>query len=244
MQNRLFPTPATGLIHSLTVWGATAQESPPLASSTNSPVQTWNWHVQNTDIVQGYPGFPANYSGPNSLPPGGEARESVSLDLLAGVNLWRGAEAHIDGMLWQGFDVNNTLDVEGFPNGEAFRLGTSVPNGAITRLFIRQTIGLGGEQEDVPDKHVRPRRRAQRHLPSASEICGGRRHRHPGGRRQFELWLGENSGNLLRFQNLESRPHTLDYQFISDPAFNQDCGPVSVFSGRLHWEFQQMNRTL
>jgi high affinity Mn2+ porin len=41
--------------------------------------------------------------------------------------------------------------VEGFPNGEAFRLGTDVPNGAITRLFIRQTIGLGGEQEDVAD---------------------------------------------------------------------------------------------
>ena len=27
--------------------------------------QGWNWHVQNTDNVQGYPGFPAKYSGPN-----------------------------------------------------------------------------------------------------------------------------------------------------------------------------------
>ena len=43
--------------------------------------QDWNWHVQNTDIVQGYPGFSAKYSGPNSLPSGGETRESVSLDL-------------------------------------------------------------------------------------------------------------------------------------------------------------------
>ena len=113
--------------------------------------QDWNWHVQNTDIVQGYPGFSAKYSGPNSLPSGGETRESVSLDLMAGVRLWRGAEAHIDGMMWQGFGVNNSLGVDGFPNGEAFRLGTAEPNGVITRLFIRQTIGLGGEQEDVED---------------------------------------------------------------------------------------------
>lgn len=116
--------------------------------------QRWNFHAQNTDIVQGYPGFSAKYSGPNSLPSGGETRESVSLDLMAGVRLWRGAEAHIDGMMWQGFGLHNTLGVDGFPNGEAFRLGTDVPNGSITRLFIRQTIGFGGEQEDVADDQL------------------------------------------------------------------------------------------
>ena len=124
------------------------------ASSSAEPsaaVQNWNLHVQNTDIVQGYPGFHSQYSGPNSLPAGGETRETVSLDLMAGVRLWPGAEAHVDGLMWQGFGVANSLGVEGFPNGEAFRLGTDVPNGAITRLFIRQTIGLGGDQETVQD---------------------------------------------------------------------------------------------
>jgi high affinity Mn2+ porin len=29
----------------------------------------------------------------------------------------------------------------------------------------------------------------------------------------------------------------LDYQFITDPAFNRDRGPVSVFGARVHWEF-------
>jgi len=29
----------------------------------------------------------------------------------------------------------------------------------------------------------------------------------------------------------------VDYQFIADPAYNQDRGPVSVFGARLHWEF-------
>jgi high affinity Mn2+ porin len=30
---------------------------------------------------------------------------------------------------------------------------------------------------------------------------------------------------------------TLDYQFVVNPAFNRDRGPVSFFSARVHWEF-------
>ena len=29
---------------------------------------------------------------------------------------------------------------------------------------------------------------------------------------------------------------TFDYQFVSNPAFNRDRGPVSVFGIRFHWE--------
>jgi high affinity Mn2+ porin len=39
------------------------------------------------------------------------------------------------------------------------------------------------------------------------------------------------------FQIWKTLHATLDYQFITDPAFNQDRGPVSVFGARLHWEF-------
>lgn len=136
------------------VSSAANQTNSILEKPTATQEQKWNFHAQNTVIVQGYPGFSAQYSGPNSLPPGGQTRETISLDLMAGVRLWRGAEAHVDGMMWQGFGVANALGVEGFPNGEAFRLGTTVPNGSITRLFIRQTIGFGGEQEDVPDDEL------------------------------------------------------------------------------------------
>ncbi len=120
-------------------------------SLRNSSEETWNWHVQNTDIVQGYPSFPANYSGPHSLHNGGEIRETISLDLFAGARLWRGGEAHVDGLLWQGFGLSKTFGIEAFPNGEAFRLGTDVPNVTFARLFFRQTIGLGGEQEQIED---------------------------------------------------------------------------------------------
>ncbi len=117
----------------------------------DATLQTWNWHVQNTDIAQATPGFSARYSGPNSLDKKGEIRETMSFDLYAGARLWSGAEAHIDGLVWQGFGLSNSVGVDGFPNGEAFRLGTRRPDAIIARLFIRQTINLGGEQETVDD---------------------------------------------------------------------------------------------
>jgi high affinity Mn2+ porin len=132
-------------------WSAGAQGT---KAVVEAEAQTWNWHVQNTDIVQADPGFPAEYSGPNSLNSKGEIRETVSLDLFVGARLWRGAEAHVDGLMWQGFGLSKTFGVEGFPNGEAFKVGTKVPNVNIARLFIRQTIGLGGEEEPVQDDQL------------------------------------------------------------------------------------------
>ncbi len=130
---------------------AATTDSEPNPKPAPDQEKAWNWHVQNTVIVQGYPGFSASYSGPNSLRPGGEVRETVSLDVQAGARLWHGAEAHIDGLMWQGFGLSRTLGVESFPNGEGFRLGTTVPNITFARLFIRQTFGLGGEQEAIKD---------------------------------------------------------------------------------------------
>ena len=117
----------------------------------DSPEQNWNWHAQNTDILDAHPSFPAKYSGPNSLNRASEIQETVSLDLLAGARLWHGAEFHLDGLMWQGFGFSRTTGIEGFPNAEAYRVGTEVPNVVFTRVFIRQTIGFGGEQETVAD---------------------------------------------------------------------------------------------
>ena len=134
----------------------------PLANGARSAIekpenvqpQTWNLHFQNTDIVQGDFGFPAKYSGPNSLNSHGEAQETVTADLFAGVRLWPGAEAHLDGLMWQGFGFSQTFGIEAFPNGDAYKAGTEAPNFTFARLFIRQTIGLGGEQEDAPDDQL------------------------------------------------------------------------------------------
>jgi high affinity Mn2+ porin len=39
------------------------------------------------------------------------------------------------------------------------------------------------------------------------------------------------------FQIWKTLHGALDYQFISDPAFNRARGPVSVMGARLHWNF-------
>jgi high affinity Mn2+ porin len=108
----------TGLVAvSISLGGALAAGAQDALVNAATPVeeQRWNWHVQNTEIVQGDPGFRAKYSGPNSLNSEGEVQETVTLDLYAGVRLWRGAEAHTDFLMWQGFGLSRTLGLEGFP---------------------------------------------------------------------------------------------------------------------------------
>src|SRR5579864_1403596 len=59
-------------------------------TTVHSTVETQrqNWHVQNTVVIQGDPGFPAQYSGLSSLNNSGEIRETVTLDFFAGMRLW------------------------------------------------------------------------------------------------------------------------------------------------------------
>jgi len=162
--NEIAPWFVGGLIWAAMAWQAPANpaDDPPgpggnksvAAAPVPAPEQSWNLHAQNTDIVQGDLGFPAKYSGPNSLNSAGEVQETVTLDLYAGARLWRGAEAHMDFLMWQGFGLSHTFGVEGFPNGDAYKAGTQTPYFTFARLFIRQTIGLGGEQEDVLDDQL------------------------------------------------------------------------------------------
>jgi high affinity Mn2+ porin len=113
--------------------------------------QRWNFHAQNTDIVQYHPAFHADYSAPNSLSKDREIKETVSVDLMGGVRPWEGAGLYVDALTWQGFGFSKTFGIEGFPNGEAFRVGTTDPNFTLSRVFLRQVIGLGGEQETIED---------------------------------------------------------------------------------------------
>lgn len=135
-----------------------APESHEGDSGTNRPTdgsgKSWNFHAQNTDIIQYHPAFNAPYSGPNSLPHNSEVKNTESLDLMFGARLWPGAEAHVDALVWQGFGFGETAGIENFPDNEAFRAGTYDPNINAARVFIRQTIGLGGEQETIADDQL------------------------------------------------------------------------------------------
>ena len=118
------------------------------------PAQPWNWHMQSTFILQGYPSIFAKYSGPNSLPTRGQWKETQSMDIYSGFRLWSGAELHVDVLTWQGYGFHGTLGIDDFPNGEAYKVGTYPPHAALSRFFILQTVGLGGERENLPDEQL------------------------------------------------------------------------------------------
>ena len=49
----------------------------------------------------------------------------------------------------QGFGLHATSGAAGFPNGEAQKSDFAYPHYNTSRLFLRQTFGLGGEQENI-----------------------------------------------------------------------------------------------
>ena len=108
-----------------------------------------NFHGQTTFTWQGYPAFRSPYQGLNSLPGGGEGRETWDATLYAGVRLWQGAELWLNPEIDQGFGLGNTLGVAGFTSGEAYKIGFADPYTRLQRAFIRQTIDLGGETQKV-----------------------------------------------------------------------------------------------
>ena len=111
----------------------------------------WSIHGQFTFVPQAYPGIRSPYEGANSLPGGGQGRETFTTSAFLGWKLWRGGEFFFNPELAQGFGLNTTLGVAGFPNGEAQKGGAPYPRFRAQRYLIRQTFGLGGEQEDVFD---------------------------------------------------------------------------------------------
>jgi high affinity Mn2+ porin len=111
----------------------------------------WSIHGQSTFIGQGYPAFRSPYEGTNSLFGGNQARETWTATAFLGRRLWDGGELYFDPEVDQGFGLSDVHGVAGFPNGEAQKSNFPVPRPNVARLYLRQTFGLGGEQETVED---------------------------------------------------------------------------------------------
>jgi high affinity Mn2+ porin len=128
-----------------TAWGAQEAISNP---ERDTPSETFAIHGQLTYVEQETSGFKAPYSGPNSLSPRA-GKETADATLAVGVKLWSGAEAWISPEIDQGFGLDNTLGVAGFPSGEAYKVGKNQPYLRLPRAFVRDTIDLDGERERV-----------------------------------------------------------------------------------------------
>lgn len=133
---------------------ATDKSTAPATDAPTTP-QRFAVHIQATIVGQGNPRFRAPYEGANSLDRTGDLRETFDLTGYVGVSPWRGMELWANPEIDQGFGLRNALGAAGFPSAEAYKIGKKAPYFRLQRLFLRQTIDLGGERADVkPDLNV------------------------------------------------------------------------------------------
>jgi high affinity Mn2+ porin len=124
----------------------------PCAASASAadapPAESFAVHGQLTYVEQETSAFNAPYAGANSLSPDRGA-ETVDITLYLGARLWPGAEGWINGEIDQGFGLDDTLGVAGFPSGEAYKVGERQPYLRLPRMFLRQTLNLDETRQSV-----------------------------------------------------------------------------------------------
>ncbi len=119
--------------------------------SSDSSSQEWNFHFQQTIVVQYHPDFTAKYSGANSLDTSEPAQTSLTSTFFIGGRLWKNAEAYVNPELSGGNGLSNVTGIAGFPNGETFRIGNPTPQLTIARIFIVQRFDLSDTRITVED---------------------------------------------------------------------------------------------
>jgi high affinity Mn2+ porin len=129
-----------------------ADTGAPTAPSAESPAdiatQSYAIHGQTTFVEQLTAPFHSPYAGPNSLSPR-QGAETFDLTLMLGLRLWTGAEGWVNPEIDQGFGLDDTLGLAGFPSGTAYKVGRSHPYWRLPRLFVRQSVDLGGDVQRV-----------------------------------------------------------------------------------------------
>src|SRR4051812_2520132 len=113
--------------------------------------ENWNIHDQFTLIGQGYPSFRSPYEGLQSLSGHQQFKNTTSATAFLGYRPWDGTEIYFNPEFMQGFGLSDTFGLAGYSNGEAQKSGFPVPRLNVARIFLRQTFGLGGEQESIED---------------------------------------------------------------------------------------------
>lgn len=118
------------------------------ADAAAPEAETFAVHGQFTYVEQEDDSFHVPYAGTNSLTPD-RGRETIDATLFVGARLWQGAEGWISGDVDQGFGLDNTLGVAGFPSGAAYKVGKDQPYLRLPRAFVRDSWDLGGAEEKV-----------------------------------------------------------------------------------------------
>ena len=117
--------------------------------------ERYSVHGQSTVVAQGYPKFPALYSGKNSFTLKGQASVGSTTDLFLGLRLWEGAGAFVNPEVDQGFGLSDSTGAAAYVNGSVAKVGAAAPYMRFQRYFLRQIIGLGGATHGNADRGSR-----------------------------------------------------------------------------------------
>jgi high affinity Mn2+ porin len=93
-----------------------------------------------------------------------DTAKTFDFTLYLGARVWRGGEFYIDPELDQGYGLGfpspgfvtytGTVGAAGFPSAEAYKVGSASSYSRVQRIFVRQTIDLGGPKQYVaPDEN-------------------------------------------------------------------------------------------
>ena len=135
-----------GLLLLLLPFGSLAQETNPKDTSRSPLV---NFHFQLTTVTQHKFDMHAPYTGTNSLTPDAEDATTLTSTIFFGVRLWKNAALYINPELAGGAGISSAHGIRDFTNGEAFRVGDPAPKIYLARGYLRQTISLTDNHEEV-----------------------------------------------------------------------------------------------
>jgi hypothetical protein len=113
--------------------------------------ESWNAYGQFTYISSWKPSFPALYTNLNgsinSLLPDSERSFTGTATLYIGVRLWHGGEAYVVPELISEEPFSQLRGLgSAIQNFELQKGGTAIPQIYHSRIFLKQTFGLGGER--------------------------------------------------------------------------------------------------
>jgi high affinity Mn2+ porin len=129
----------------------TRQEEPGKVGPFYCPIDERNWQAnfQATYLWQHKPALNAAYTGPHSLRPEPETGYTLTSTLYLGYRPWTGAQIFVNAETIQSQEISHLMGLGGLSNGENQKGGGPLPKLYLPRLFLRQTIGAGGESSPV-----------------------------------------------------------------------------------------------
>jgi high affinity Mn2+ porin len=108
-------------------------------------------HGQATIIPQFSGPFHSPYEGANSYADRHQSDATYTATLFFGARLFPGTEVFVNPELSGGQGVGRVVGLGDPPNGEAPRVSSAEPSPSFARIFVRETFGLGGDQEEIAD---------------------------------------------------------------------------------------------